>query len=115
MDELIEREREKERWQANSEHIRPVQAGECPNRCKVQNRSSAGNVKLCKHEKTEFHGARAEIHSVEGEKERTDGRTNECVTRKNLWKIIEFSIAPRRESGRVREREGGPYSSADLD
>ena len=51
--------------------------------------------------------ARAEIHSEEGEKERTDGPTNECVTRKNLWKIIEFSIAPRRESGRVREGARG--------
>ena len=107
LDELIEREKEKERWQANKRAPQASSVGECPNRCKVQNRSSAGNVKLCKHEKTEFHGARAEIHSVEGEKERTDGRTNECVTRKNLWKIIEFSIAPRRESGRVREGARG--------
>ena len=54
--------------------------------------------------------ARAEIHSKEREKERTNGegrkRANECVTRKNLWKIIEFSIAQKRESGRVSEREG---------
>lgn len=48
--------------------------------------------------------ARAEIHSKERKREGRKERTNECVTRKNLWKIIEFSIAQKRESGRGGQR-----------
>ena len=60
-----------------------------------------GNVELCRHEKrkpnSEYRAA--EIHSKGRKNGRTDERTNECVTRKKLWKITEFSIA--RESERV--------------